>query len=100
MCFMGQLFVYCSGRVDCGHTWTTLERLAQDRSRWRTEVVSGLLYALPRAKGLSESEWEGRVWPSFSSYYKKGISRISQNCFVTKSDFLKHFISLPRLGSV
>ena len=25
-----------------GHTWATLGRFAQDRSRWRTEVVNGL----------------------------------------------------------
>ena len=25
-----------------GHTWNTLERLAQDRTRWRKEIVDGL----------------------------------------------------------
>ena len=25
-----------------GHTWATLGRFAQDRTRWRTEVVNGL----------------------------------------------------------
>jgi len=34
-----------------GHTWTILGRLAQDRSRWRTDVVNGLKYAPAEAEG-------------------------------------------------